>query len=74
MSDAFTDISREEKEKLDYFAATLTISKYVVDKAIKRPSGEVRDKYLKLAYSEIDHVIKTQVEDMIYYYECDKDA
>jgi|WetSurMetagenome_2_1015567.scaffolds.fasta_scaffold270373_3 hypothetical protein len=65
MSDAFTDIAQSEKEKFDYLAARLTISTYIVTRAMKRPNGSLRNKYLELAYNETLKAIKTDVEDTV---------
>jgi hypothetical protein len=65
MSDAFTDIAQEERDKFNYLAAVSTISTYIVIGAKKHPSGFIREKYLKLAYEEVARGIKNEVEDMI---------
>jgi hypothetical protein len=65
MSDAFTDIAREEKKKFEYLAAVSIISTYIVIGAKSHPSGFIREKYLELAYKEVAHAIKNEVEDMV---------
>lgn len=65
MSDALTDIAQAEREKFEYLAAVSIISTYIASRAIKRPSGPIRNKYLELAYSEVAHGIKNDVEDTL---------
>ena len=65
MSDAFTDITREENEKREYMIARMTIAKYISDGASKRPVGSIRDAYLSLAFSEVLRGINNDVEDIL---------
>lgn len=65
MSDALSDIVKDEKEKAAYFDAIFVVSTYIADRAKNRPAGVVREKYLEKAYAETFRNIKTSVGDLV---------